>query len=121
MAIPGSIGRGVGWLAQRPMGMAALGGAAVVAAGAGVAREVTNPDGPYGDIQEAAFGDRNAIRYSMKAGLLTAFDRDNRHDIAGDMDYYYGQPVNPSGMRSSGGRAPISGDTVLGLYNLRRG
>lgn len=119
MAIGAGIGRGAGWLTGGRIAAAA--GAAAVAAGTGVLREATNPAGPYGGMQEAVLGDRDAIRYSTKAALRTAFDSGNQHDIAGDLDYYYGQPINPVGMRSSGARGPVSGDTVLGLYNLRRG
>lgn len=97
-----------------------LGGAAVLGAGSAI----MDREGRYGDLQEQAFGDRDAIRYSMKAGLKTAFDPSTQYDRQGPMDYYYGRPVDPSAIfsrRSSGSTTPVSGDTVFGMFNLRKG
>lgn len=96
-----------------------VGGAGV----AGIGSAVVDREGPYGDLQEEVMGDRDAVRYMMQAGIRTAFSRDQRHNMPGPMEYYYGRPVNVSAMnerRSSGITNPVSGDVVFGMYNLRR-
>jgi len=125
----GLVGRGAGQSATAPGrallggrrgGMFALGGTAAVA---GMATEVTDPEGPYGEFQEEIFGDRDAIRHSMRASLKTAFDNSDQHDIQGTNDFYYGRPVNVPGMerrRSSGSMTPVPGSVVFGMYNTRR-
>ena len=143
MAVPGitrGIARGVGktaWWAAKPAraagsaagrrGMAGGAGAVGVimggAAVAGAGSAIMDREGPYAGLQEEMFGDRDAIRYSMQAGLKTAFDRGNRHDIEGPGDYYYGRPVDVPAIarrRGSGASTPVSGDTVFGMWNLRR-
>lgn len=137
------VGKAAGWLGKktaRGAGKAAVGtargtgravigrrgGATAVMGGVaalGVGSAVLDREGPYAEMQEVAFGDRDAIRYSMKAGLNTAFDGSDKWDIQGTGDRYYGRPVDVPGMhkrRSSGSGTPVSGDVVFGLYNLRR-
>jgi hypothetical protein len=117
--MPLNVGKAAGWIGGRTLNARGVGvGIVGTAAVAGGMSEIARSEGPMGDIAEYAMGDREAIRYSMKAGLVSAFNDDL--DVEGPMDYYYGRPVNPNNV-SIGRTTPVSGDIVLGSYNLRRG
>jgi len=107
-------GRAAGWLgrsAVQPLAVAAIGGGALY----GMSSAILDRNGPYAPLQEFVSGDPEMIRSSLKAGLHHAVTPDN--DVLGRGDYYYGQQVSPRARSTE----PVSGNVVLGAYNLRRG
>lgn len=115
MAIRG--GRAAAWIGGKardsmmPLAVGGIATAGVMGAGAAI----MDREGPWADVQEFAFGDPDAIRASLKAGVSDFMSRNN-NDVYGRNDVYYGQPVSTSSARTN----PISGDMVFGMYNLRR-
>jgi len=94
-----------------PMAVAGIGVAAVGGATSGV----LDREGPWADVQEFAFGDPEALRASMKAGLSEMVSGSD--NVYGRNDSYYGRPISTD---RDHGPAPVSGDMVFGMYNLRR-
>lgn len=81
---------------------------------AGMGSAILDDEGPFPAIQEQMFGSRNALKATIKAGALNAISPqvENR----GFEDYYYGQAVSTSRRRSR----TVPGETVFGMYNMRR-
>jgi len=112
------LGRQGGKASRRTLGDSFMPIAMTGIVGAGIyggASAIMDEDGPWGDIQEQAMGDRGAIKASMKAGISNIFNNPEE-DILGRGDYYYGQATSTG----RGGPLPVSGDIVFGQYNLRR-
>lgn len=91
-------------------------GAVGTAGAIGAGKALINEDGPMGDVQESLYGSRQAYRGVMQGSIATSMNR-NEDSIGGGGDYYYGRYVDTS----SGSNTPVSGDMILGMYNLRRG
>lgn len=113
-----AVGRGAKWIGQGAIAggagtRALVGGAALYGAASGI----LDRQGPYPRLQEAVYGDPEAFRASLKAGISSAITPN--HDLPGPIDNYYGQSVNMSYDSSARGN-PVDGSVVFGMYNLRR-
>jgi len=118
MGIRGRTASWVGGAARRGVGDHFMGLAATAVAGGalvGGVSALTDPEGPWGSVQEVAFGDRDALRSMAKAQISHTLS-DTGEDIYGRGDYYYGQSVSTG----KGGPMPVMGDIVFGMNNLRR-
>lgn len=98
-----------------------IGGAAVGGAGSAI----LDPEGPYTDIQRDLYGDPSAFRMAIRGAVKTSIGG-SRGDISGPARSYYGQPVDIPGMADrrpttpSGRTTPVPGETVFGMYGMRR-
>lgn len=92
--------------------VAAIGTAATI----GGASAVLDKEGPYADIQESMFGERDVMRAAISAEIQATASRvAGNRDTQGLNSVYYGQPVNP---RSK--QFPANGQIVFGMWNNRR-
>src|SRR5690554_2132378 len=77
-----------------PMGRVGFGALVGGSALAGFGAAVLDPNTGFGDFQQAAFGYRDAIRYSTTAAIVDTFTNRPNLDNLAPMRYYYGRPYN---------------------------
>ena len=104
------------------MGRMAFGGLLAGSAVAGAASEMVDPNSQWGGVSESFTGRRDFARFGLKARAMNSLTG-GYQSPGGSAGYYYGRPVDHSYMSSAGGRNRLSevpGESVWGLYNMRR-